>query len=164
MTAGVPIHRHYGYGESFFPIKGELGVVGHNGTKTMMLHKDRNDTYTVKPGEWHRFFNPSETEDIVFDARVDRAHQGFEKTVHLLYGLANDGLGDEHGFPKSFVHQMMFPWLGEVGYPGAFGWMIAVLSRVVGWYARLSGEEERLTRKYYGRPIEDADKVKWKIA
>ena len=146
------------------PLQGELGVVGVNGTKTMTLHADRNDSYTVVPGEWHRFFNPSETEDVVFDAKVIPGHQGFEKTLYIFYGLANDGLGDEHGFPKSWVHQMMFPALGEVGYPGLFGVAVSLLSRLVGWYCRVSGEEERLTRRYYGRPITEAEKKKWKVA
>lgn len=147
-----------------WPISGELAVVGLNGTKTMTLRTDDNDSYTVKPGEWHRFFNPSETEDVVFDAKVVPGHGGFEKTLHIFYGLAADGLSDEQGFPKSWFHQLMFPYLGEVGYPGLFGWAVAFLSTLVGWYAKLSGEEERLTRRYYGAPITREDKVKWKLA
>lgn len=146
------------------PVQGSLGVVGVNGTKTMTLHADQNDSYTVVPGEWHRFFNPSETEDVTFEAKVIPAHQGFEKTLYIFYGLANDGLGDEKGFPKSWVHMLMFPALGEVGYPGVFGLVVGLLSGIVGWYARVSGEEERLTRKYYGRPITEAEKKKWKVA
>ncbi len=146
------------------PVQGSLSVVGANGTKTTTLHADQNDSYTVVPGEWHRFFNPSETEDVVFDAKVTPGHQGFEKTLYILYGIANDGLSDAQGFPKSWIHQMLLPALGEVGYPGLFGVVISVLSRLVGWYCKVSGEEERLTRKYYGRPITEAEKTKWKVA
>ena len=161
--AGVPIHRHYGYGETFYPIQGEIAVVGHNGTKTMIL-KNKNDTYSVVPGEWHRFWNPSATEDIVFDAKVFPAHQGFEKTLHIFYGLVADGRGTKEGFPKSFFHQLMLANMGEVGYPGFMGFVMGLLARVVGFIARATGEEERLTRKYYGSPIDSEQRAKWKVA
>ena len=130
----------------------------------MMLSKDRNETYVVKPGEWHRFFNPSETEDVIFDAKVQPAHQGFEKLVHIFYGLVSDGYGTPEGFPKSMFYQLMLMNMGEVGYPGLVMWVLGVMAKVVGWIARLTGEEDRLTRKYYGQPITDEDKAKWKLA
>jgi len=103
---GVPIHRHYGYGEKFFPVSGEIAVVGENGTKTMMLRP--GGTYQVKPGEWHRFFNPSETESIVFEAEVRPAHQGFENLLPIYYGLVEDGYGTPEGAPKSMFHAYVY--------------------------------------------------------
>ncbi|KAK5688742.1 hypothetical protein LTS10_000720 [Elasticomyces elasticus] len=150
----VPIHRHYGYGETFYPISGEVGVVGENGTKTTTLR--HGETYKVKPGEWHRFFNPSPTESIVFDAEVQPAHQGFEKTLYIYYGLVEDGLGTPGGAPKSFFHALMLMHMGEVGYPGLTGWLFGHLAGIVGFLAWVTGEEERLTRKYYGKPIKEA--------
>ena len=53
--------------------------------------------------------------------------------------------------------------MGAVGWPGISGFLIGVASKVVGWIAWLSGEEERLTVKYYGRPITDEERKKWKV-
>jgi hypothetical protein len=138
-------------------------VVGHNGTKTMILSPENQQTYKVQPGEWHRFFNPSKTEDIIFDGKVFPAHQGFEKTLHVFYGLVNDGHGTPEGFPKSLFYQMMLMNMGEVGYPGLLGWSMGLLAAACGWIARVTGEEERLTVKYYGRPITEAERKHWKV-
>ena len=151
---GVPIHRHYGYGETFIPVSGKVGVVGENGTRTMIFGP--GETYDVKPGEWHRFFNPSETEENVFDARVRPAHQGFEKLLYIYYGLVEDGQGTPDGAPKSLFHALLLMRLGEVGYPGFIGWLCGILAVAVGFIAWLTGEEERLTRRYYGKPIAEA--------
>ena len=130
----------------------------------MMLSPDRDETYTVKPGEWHRFFNPSETDDLIFDAKVYPAHQGFEKVLHIFYGLVSDGFGTPEGFPKSLFYQLMLMDMGGVGYPGIFGWTTGAVAGFVGWIARVTGEEERLTTKYYGRPITEEERSKWKVA
>ena len=53
--------------------------------------------------------------------------------------------------------------MGQVSYPGLFGWTIGLLASGVGLLARLTGEEERLTRKYFGRPITEEERVKWKV-
>ncbi|KAK3700911.1 hypothetical protein LTR37_015714 [Vermiconidia calcicola] len=161
---GVPIHKHATYGETFYPVHGEIAVVGHNGTKTMMLSPESNDPYVVKPGEWHRFFNPSETEDIIFDAKLQPAHQEFEKVLFILYGLVDDGYGTPEGFPKSIFHQLMLSNMGEVAYPGFVGWATGLAAKIAGWIAKVTGEQERLTVKYYGRPITDGERMKWKLS
>ena len=34
----------------------------------MILKSDGpGNTYTVEPSEWHRFFNPSQMDDLIFD-------------------------------------------------------------------------------------------------
>ena len=50
----------------------------------------------------------------------------------------------------------------EVGCPGFGGWLSGVLAGLLGFIARVTGEEERLTRKYYGRPITKEERAKWK--
>ncbi len=163
MSTGVPLHRHYGYGETLIPVEGTLGVVGYNGTKTMHLTPASKETYQVQPGEWHRLFNPSQTENITLDAKVQPGHQGFEKSMHIFYGLVNDGHGTPEGFPDSMFHLLLLSALGEVGYPGIGGWVMSLFARMVGFIARVSGEEERLTVKYYGRPITEEERRKWKV-
>jgi hypothetical protein len=153
-ASGVPIHRHYGYGEIFHPVEGDIGVVGHNGNKSMILRKGEN--YKVIPGEWHRFFNPSATDDLVFDASVTPGHPGFEKLLYIYYGLAEEGQCNAQGEPSSLFYALMLMNMGEVGYPGFFGWVCGLLAPLVGFIARVLGEEERLTRKFYGKPISEA--------
>ena len=100
----------------------------------------------------------------MFDARIFPAHQGFEKTLHIFYGLVADGHGTPEGLPKSFFHQLMLADMGQVGYPGFVGFVMGLLARAVGLIAKVTGEEEKLTRKYYGAPIEAEDRIKWKVA
>lgn len=130
----------------------------------MNLKAGTEDTYTVVPGEWHRFFNPSETEDMTFDAKVRPAHQGFEKSLHIFYGLAVDGKATPEGIPKSWFHLLMLSDMGDVGYPGIRGMVMGWLTKTAGLIAKITGVEESLTRKYYGHPITQEDKAKWKIA
>ncbi|KAK0347279.1 hypothetical protein LTR91_012824 [Friedmanniomyces endolithicus] len=130
---GVPIHRHYGYSEIFNPVSGAVGVVGENGTKTMILRPD--DTYQVQSEEWHRFFNPSETASIVFEIKIQPAHQGFDKLLYIYYGLADDGHGRPDGAPKSLFHALMLMNMGGVGYPGLVGWLFGVFVVIAGLIA-----------------------------
>jgi hypothetical protein len=50
------------------------------------------------------FFNPSKEETVEFVGRAVPAHEGFEKSVHIIYELAGDGECNAQGLPKSFVH------------------------------------------------------------
>ncbi|KAK5125053.1 hypothetical protein LTR85_001244 [Meristemomyces frigidus] len=68
-------------GDRFFVGTTVQGGGGDNGTKTFVLRK--GETYTVKPGEWHRFFNPRLDETMLFGAKVAPAHQGFEKLLYI---------------------------------------------------------------------------------
>ena len=77
--------------------------------------------------------------------------------------MADDGLATPEGLPKSIYHLLMVTAMGEVGHPGFGGWVIGLLASLVGFVARMSGEEERLTVKYYGRPITEEEKRKWKV-
>lgn len=129
----------------------------------MLLNPDNGDTYQVQPGEWHRFFNPSSTEDIEFDASVRPAHQGFEKVLHIFYGLAADGLANAEGVPRNIFYLLMLNDMGSVGYPGVSGWLMGLVSGLAGWVARVTGVEERLTVRYYGRPITEEERRKWKV-
>lgn len=54
--------------------------------------------------------------------------------------------------------------MGEVGYPGLSGFIFGLLAGIVGFIAWLSGEEARLTKRYYGKPISevtDQERANW---
>ena len=63
----------------------------------------------VPIGAKHRFFNPApasdpSSKDVKFVCKVVPAYKNFEKSIYVCYGLANDRLCDEKGFPKSIVY------------------------------------------------------------
>lgn len=101
-------------------------------------------------GTKHRFFNPSATEDIEFIGKVVPAHEGFEKTIYIMYGLANDGECDDEGVPTSFVVMCLVGDMGDLKIPGPMKWFGGgLLVKCVAAYARWSGLEERLINKYW---------------
>ena len=87
-----------------------------------------DDAITAPMGVPHRFFSAG-NEDVVFEVTMRPAHEGFEKSLYLMYGLANDGLTDKDSKPKSFVHLCLVTSMGDLRFPGLFG---TVLSLVTG--------------------------------
>jgi hypothetical protein len=106
------------------------------------------ETAVILIGTKHRFFNASKDRTVEFVGKVLPAHEGFEKSVHIIYGLAGDGECDAQGLPKSFVHLCLMTDLGDMRWPGMLG-MANPLIQAVAAYARLSGEEEKLLKKYW---------------
>ncbi|KAH7342750.1 RmlC-like cupin domain-containing protein [Rhexocercosporidium sp. MPI-PUGE-AT-0058] len=144
---GTPLHYHGSYEEHLTCTNGLLSCVV--GKKTLTFTP--GETAVIPIGTRHRFFNASETGDLKFVGKVIPAHEGFEKSVYICYGLAEDGKCDEKGLPKNFVHMCLVADLGDMRFPGfmlvaGLGNMIV---RVVAAYGRWSGEEERLMKKYW---------------
>ncbi|KAH6680552.1 hypothetical protein B0J14DRAFT_557900 [Halenospora varia] len=136
---GTPLHYHNTYEEHLTPVKGTLGIV--LGTETKMFKE--GETAVVPKGTLHRFFNDSE-EEVVFSGKVIPAHEGFEKSIYIFYGMAEDaearekGLIDNKGLPTSVVTLCLLGDMGEMP-----------LIKTLAAYARWSGEEERLLKKYW---------------
>ncbi|KAH6724167.1 RmlC-like cupin domain-containing protein [Leptodontidium sp. MPI-SDFR-AT-0119] len=144
---GTPLHYHGSYEEHLTCTNGLLSCVV--GKKTLTFTP--GETAVIPIGTRHRFFNNSENEGLEFMAKVVPAHEGFEKSLYICYGLAEDGKCDEKGLPKSFVHLCLMADLGDMKWPGfmltaGLGNMIV---KVVAAYGRWSGEEERLLMKYW---------------
>jgi hypothetical protein len=91
---------------------GTLGMVLNNDT----LHIQPGETAVVPVNTKHQFFNDTQS-DVEFLGRVVPAHEGFEKSIYILYGLANDGECDETGVPKSLVHLALTAKLGDMKWP-----------------------------------------------
>lgn len=58
-----------------------------------------------------RFYNPSNTGEVVSLAKVEPAMEPFEKRLYILYGLAEDGLTDGEGVPQSLVDTAIFSYM-----------------------------------------------------
>lgn len=164
---GTPTHYHRSYAETFRPVSGILGLM-LNGREIKI---GPGEEAHVPTGSLHRFFNPTsavpggmasldgkehrysqdslEKGDIVFVGEVRPAHEGFEKGLYIIYGLANDGLSDEKGLPKSWVHLCLCAALSDMYFPGWFDRIGSIFVNAVAAYARWSGEEEKLLKKYW---------------
>ena len=142
----VPFHLHHSYSEIFRALDDDLTVMVGD---TQVITLKPGDTATAPMGVKHRFFNDTD-HDVTFEGTVRPAHEGFEKSISILYGLANDGLANEGAFPKSFVHLCCTTHMGDFSFPGMFGFFMNPITRLVAWYAKWSGVEEELTRKYWG--------------
>lgn len=139
---GTPLHYHNTYNEIFHAITGNLGVVVDEETTEL----NPGESKIVPTGTKHRFFNPYSDRDITFTTEVRPAHEGFEKSLYIMYGLARDGHCDEKGLPKSMMHLCLMADMGDMSSPGALGKMIV---KAFAAYGRWSGEEERLLQRYW---------------
>lgn len=135
-------HYHKAFAETFTAMDGVLGVKVAG--KRLLLHP--GETLTVQPGQVHSFFNPGETE-IRFNVKITPGHQGFEDSLRILYGLAEDGLTDKKSMPRSFTHIAVIGTMSDSFLPG----VMRVLSPVLQWVAkkaRENGTEMKLIEKY----------------
>ena len=98
-TGGNPLHYHKTFTEIFTAIDGELGVkLG----KSLRKILNPGESYTVGPNLIHGFFNPTDRE-IKFKSDINTGHQGFENSLRILYGLAEDGQTNDKGIPKTAI-------------------------------------------------------------
>lgn len=124
-----------------------------------------SNTYTYTAGEMgvvpigvkHRWFNATKPTDgngkgeMRFEGRIEPAHEGFEKSLHICYGLDADGESDEKGLPRSVVHLCIVGVMGDMKWPGWMAWVGGNwIMRAVAAYGRWTGEEERLVKRYWG--------------
>ena len=140
---GVPLHYHAAFTESFESVKGTLGIV--LGKETLPLKP--GESRTVPRNTVHRFFNDGH-EDVDFVVEMRPAHLGFEQTIYIFYGLANDGLTDDEGLP-GMVKLSLLSAMGEMNFPGLTGVALNLFTTVLCAYARWNGVEEELLQRYW---------------
>jgi hypothetical protein len=95
----------------------------------------------------HRFFNDGD-EDVEFAVELRPAHQEFEQSVYIFYGLANDGLTDDKGFP-SMTNLCLLGQMGDTRWPGLIGVAKNLFTTGLCAYARWNGIEEDLLKRYW---------------
>lgn len=83
---GNGLHRHLNFTETFIPMEGALEV--QVGKDKLLL--EPGEHYTVPVGSAHSFSNPG-PKPIRFRVVIEPGHQGFEYSLRMLYGLANEG-------------------------------------------------------------------------
>jgi mannose-6-phosphate isomerase-like protein (cupin superfamily) len=80
------LHKHLNFTETFIPVEGALEVQA--GKNKLLL--EPGEQYTVPIGMPHNFANPGR-KPIRFRVMIEPGHEGFEYSLRMLYGLANDG-------------------------------------------------------------------------
>ena len=140
---GNPLHYHTSYTETFTALEGELGMELKNKQKLILKP---GESYLVKRGEVHRFFNPGHTE-IRFRNEVVPGHEGLENTLRIFCGLATDGLYNKKNIPKDFRHLAICGIMSDMRLPG----LMVLTTPLLKWVAARAskkGIEQQLINKY----------------
>jgi mannose-6-phosphate isomerase-like protein (cupin superfamily) len=141
---GNPLHYHTSFEETFTAVKGDLGLELKN--KKLILKP--GESYTVKKKEIHGFFNPSASEEIEFNIKIVPGHTGFEHSLRIMYGLAQDGQTLKNGIPKDLGVAF---WLGELNDSNVDGILFKVLKPLGTFLAKkvkTKGLDKKLINKY----------------
>lgn len=112
---GVGLHYHKTYKESFTCLEGEVQI--QLGKKIHKLKKGENATADENVN--HLFRNRS-GQKCRFQVELRPASRGFEQSLQIGYGLAQDGLCKSNGFPKD---KLALAWLFDISESNLPGWM-----------------------------------------
>lgn len=134
-----PLHYHKTFSETFTAVEGDLGI--KLGKKVSRILKP-GESYTVEPMSVHCFFNPTDQE-IKFNVKIRPGHTGFEHSLRIIYGLAEDGLTDKKSVPKSLKHAAIILSMSDMNLPGLFTFMFPLLKWMAA-RAKSNGEEQKL--------------------
>src|SRR4029078_9144396 len=119
---GPPFHFHKTFSEKFEVIKGILYL--QRGKEKRVLKP--GESAMVPKGTPHKFYNKSN--DLVrFRITFQPGHVGMEDFINIIYSLAQDGLKDKTGKPKSFAPLATILVMSDSNAPG----MLSLLSPVV---------------------------------
>lgn len=83
---GNDLHTHRNFTETFIPLEGALEVTA--GKNKLLL--EPGEAFTVPIGMPHNFSNPGR-KPVRFRCVIEPGHEGFEYSLRMLYGLANEG-------------------------------------------------------------------------
>lgn len=122
---GNMVHAHDLFSESFRVLEGELAITVDHCELT--LHS--GDAYTVEPNRFHCFRNKTEN-PVKFMVTLTPGHTGFEKSLAIAYGLAEDGEMNKDGIPQKFSHLSILAAMGGTKLPGLLRLMMPVFQLV----------------------------------
>jgi quercetin dioxygenase-like cupin family protein len=139
---GVGLHYHKTYAEKFDCLEGEVQVqLGKS------LHRLKpGESATAGPNVNHFFRNRS-GKSCKFLVELRPASRGFEQSLQIGYGLANDGLCRSNGFPKD---KLALAWLFDISESNLPGWMsvFEFILRKQAKKAKAKGIDTSLTDRY----------------
>lgn len=139
---GPPLHFHRTFSEKFEVTVGILYL--QVGKENKILHQ--NESILVPKGTPHRFYN--NTNDLVkFRITFSPGHPGMENFIKIIYSLAEDGLTDRKGKPKSFAHLASILVMSDSNAPGLLS-LLSPIIRTVAKKSKKNGTEKWLLDKY----------------
>ena len=139
---GTEPHYHKTYDEHFEVLEGALEVLVGETTRTL----GPGEKAVAERNTLHRFRNPTDGPST-FLVELRPGHEGFEKSVMVVYGLASDGRVFSDGTPKSPYHIALLLEWGEMRLPGFFG-VAEPLFRLLARRARRKGIDKMLEAEY----------------
>lgn len=139
---GNGLHTHTAYAEEFTCLQGLLGI-----------HLDGREL-TLRPGESalapigsvHRFYNAS-PQPVRFRTEIAPGHRGFEQSLILAYGLAQDGRVNPKGMPMNIWHLALIADMSDSRLAGPLRVLNPVLAGLAR-RARARGIEADLCQRY----------------
>ena len=139
---GVGLHYHKTYAEKFTCIGGEVQVKLGKSLHKLMT----GESATAEPMVNHLFRNRS-GKPCRFTVELKPASRGFEQSLQICYGLANDGLCKPNGFPKD---KLALAWLFDISESNLPGWMsiFEFILRKQAKKARIKGIDQQLIEQY----------------
>jgi quercetin dioxygenase-like cupin family protein len=139
---GVGLHYHKTYSEKFDCLEGEVQVKLGKVLHTLKA----GQSATAEPKVNHLFRNRS-GKPCKFRVELRPASRGFEESLQIGYGLANDGLTKPNGFPKD---KLALAWLFDISESNLPGWMsfFEFILRAQARKARKKGIDKQLTNQY----------------
>jgi quercetin dioxygenase-like cupin family protein len=139
---GVGLHYHKTYSEKFDCLDGEVQVQLDKVIHTLQA----GQSATAAPMINHLFRNRS-GRACRFKVEIRPASRGFEQSLQIAYGLANDGLCKSNGFPKD---HLALAWLFEISESNLPGWrsILEFLLRKQAKKAIQKGTDRQLVEKY----------------
>ena len=139
---GVGLHYHKTYSEKFECTDGEVQIQLGKTIHTLKA----GQAATAEPNINHLFRNRS-GKTCKFKVELRPASRGFEQSLQIGYGLAQDGECKVNGFPKN---KYALAWLFDISESNLPGWMsiFEFILRRQAKKARLMGLDKQLTEKY----------------
>lgn len=120
--AGPPLHYHKQFSEKFEILEGEMKVQSGKKVRTYRSGEE----VTAEKGELHRFWSESD-KPVKFRVTLSPAHEGFENTLAITYGLARDGHMNRKGVPKNFRHIALLATMSDTNAPGFYSLIFGFL-------------------------------------
>lgn len=139
---GVGLHYHKTYSEKFDCLEGEVQV-----QLGKVIH-------TLQPGQSataapmiNHLFRKRSGKTCRFKVEIRPASRGFEQSLQIAYGLANDGLCHRNGFPKD---KLALAWLFAISESNLPGWrsIFEFILRRQAKKAIRKGTDRQLVEKY----------------
>ena len=146
---GVSLHYHTSLTEEFESVSGTLGIEV-NGSCTEVLP---GQTAIAPINSLHRFYNPSQSETILFLCCI-RPARNFEKTLRIAYGLANDNLVNRKGIPRSIWHMALLFDSAESYIPGIPLFLQKKIFGFLAFVAAKLGKDKALEKYWVGEKEE----------